>query len=119
MSRFRPARMRYIDALLRCLRDAGFSAETTYHAYHTLDSHILGFTLWELGHTIDAEAASALAANFIRDIAEDYPHLAEHAEQHLDDSRRDGVGDFEFGLDLILDGLERIRDADPALSQQT
>ena len=42
----RPARLRYMDALLGRLRRAGFSAETTYTAYHVLDAHIFGFSLW-------------------------------------------------------------------------
>ena len=49
-SRLRPARLRYMEALLGCLRSA-FSADTTYVAYHVLDAHIFGFSLWETGHT--------------------------------------------------------------------
>ena len=41
----------------------------------------------------------------------DYPYLAEHADQHMAAGARDGRHEFEFGLDLILDGLERIRDS--------
>ena len=52
--RIRPARLQYMDALLGRLRDAGFSAETTYHAYHVLDAHIFGFSLWEASHTYNA-----------------------------------------------------------------
>jgi AcrR family transcriptional regulator len=47
-------RLRYMEWLLKRLREADFSPELTYHAYHTLDSHILGFTLWQLGHAISA-----------------------------------------------------------------
>src|SRR5205809_5129785 len=46
----RSPRLRYVEWLLARLREAGFSAELTYHAYHALDSHILGFTMWQLGH---------------------------------------------------------------------
>src|SRR5256714_6338105 len=53
--RIRPARLRYMDLLLGRLREAGFSAETTYHAYHVLDGHIFGFSLWETSHTYTAE----------------------------------------------------------------
>ncbi|HET7353516.1 MAG TPA: TetR/AcrR family transcriptional regulator C-terminal domain-containing protein, partial [Gaiellaceae bacterium] len=45
------ARLRYIDALLRTLREAGFTPEQAYHAYHAIDGHTVGFTMWELGHT--------------------------------------------------------------------
>ena len=52
-----------------------------------------------------------LATTFLRELpADEYPHLAEHVEQHLRESDDDEEGEFEFGLDLILDGLERVRD---------
>jgi len=57
-----PARLRYMDSVLRCLRQAGFSAAATYHGYHALDSHILGFTLWEAGHAIKPEEIADLKA---------------------------------------------------------
>jgi AcrR family transcriptional regulator len=109
MSRFRPGRIRYIEWILGRLREAGFSAEITYHAYHTLDSHILGFTLWELGHSVDSEELEQAVATFLRESIHEYPHLAEHMQQHLSDSRRDEEGEFEFGLRLILEGLEKTR----------
>lgn len=109
-------RLGYMEWLLRRLREAGFSPELTYHAYHALDSHILGFTLWQLGHSaaaMDLGGAKDLAdfaATFARELrAGDYPHLAEHVEQHLAAPSDDGEREFEFGLNLILDGLERAR----------
>jgi AcrR family transcriptional regulator len=112
----RNARIRYMEWLLGRLREAGFSPELTYHAYHALDGHILGFTLWELGHSAAANAMrddkdfADFAASFVRELrAADYPYLAEHAEQHLAAAGDDGASEFEFGLDLILDGLERAR----------
>src|SRR5919197_817342 len=51
----RAPRLGYMEWLLRRLRDAGFSPELTYHAYHALDSHILGFTLWQPGHAAGAK----------------------------------------------------------------
>ena len=112
----RNARVRYMEWLLGRLREAGFSAELTYHAYHALDSHILGFTLWELGHSGAANAVRGdkdfadFAASFVRELrAADYPYLAEHAEQHVAAFGDEGTSEFEFGLDLILDGLERAR----------
>ena len=112
----RNARVRYMEWLLGRLREAGFSPELTYHAYHALDSHILGFTLWELGHSGAANAIRGdkdladFAASFVRELrAADYPYLAEHAEQHVAALGDEGTSEFEFGLDLILDGLERAR----------
>ena len=109
--RVSPARVRYMESLLRCLREGGFSAALTCHAYHALDSHIVGFTLWELTFPADSEELADIAQTFLRELpVDDYPYLAEHIEQHLTQSGHDGEGEFEFGLDLILDGLERLRD---------
>jgi AcrR family transcriptional regulator len=95
--------------MLRQLREGGFSPEVTYHAYHALDSHILGFTLWQLGHGIaDAEHLKELAAEFFARFGPDeYPYLREHAEQHFAGFGRGEKGAFELVLDLILDGFER------------
>ena len=106
-----PARLRYMDSVLRCLRQAGFSAAATYHGYHALDSHILGFTLWEAGHAIKPEEIAGLAAFLPVLTADGYPYLAEHAAQHLTGTGPQEQGEFEFGLRLIIDGLKRIRTA--------
>ena len=110
-------RLRYMEWLLKRLREAGFSPELTYHAYHALDSHILGFTLWQLGHAISAKELgggdlSDLVERFLRELpAADYPYLAEHARQHVAAPSGDGAREFEFGLALILDGLKRLSQA--------
>jgi AcrR family transcriptional regulator len=110
--RVRPGRLRYMDLLLGRLREAGFSAETTYSAYHVLDGHIFGFSLWETIHTYTAEEAANLAATFAQTITADaYPHLHEHAQQHFSEGPHREVSAFEFGLDLIVDGLKKIHDA--------
>ena len=113
------ARMRWMEAVLRTLREAGFSADMTHHAYHALDSHITGFTLWQVNMPFETKAELVdLAEGFLRQIpADEYPYVIEHAEQHLAPSSPDGKTEFEFGLDLILDGLERLRDADPATEE--
>jgi AcrR family transcriptional regulator len=108
-------RLRYIEWLLQRLREAGFSAESTYHAYHALDGHILGFTLWELGHSaaVTNIAAGQDVADFVaeklRELQTDYPYLAEHGELHLADAPAERPRAFDFGLDLILDGLRQLR----------
>jgi AcrR family transcriptional regulator len=117
-TRVRPARLRYMESLLRRLREAGFSAEETYHAYHALDSHILGFTLWQVGHVMpgdgprvtNKEELASFLATLLREFPlDDYPYLLEHGEQHLTEGSHKEEGEFEFGLGLILDGLKRIR----------
>jgi AcrR family transcriptional regulator len=107
-----PSRLRQIDALLGRLGDAGLPDEITDLAYHALDSHILGFTLWEAGYT---SAFQRLPADFmttmVRDLSlEGYPHLVDHVAYHLRPPSEDRRTAFEFGLDLILDGLERAGD---------
>ena len=100
-----------MDSLLGRLREAGFSAESTYHAYHVLDGHIFGFSLWQAGHSYSSAQVSDLVAEFERMIPiEIYPYLHEHGRQHLTEGGpHHEVSAFEFGLDLILDGLEKIR----------
>jgi AcrR family transcriptional regulator len=108
--RMRPSRLRYMDSLLGRLREAGFDAETTYHAYHVLDGHIFGFSLWEASHSFSDEDAAEMAEAFERAITpEEYPYLREHGEQHFAEGPHHDVSAFEFGLDLILDGLESKR----------
>ena len=112
----RGPRIRYMEWLLRRLREARFSAEMAYSAYHTLDSHIFGYTLWQLGHAAAARRImtgdtdmSEWAQGFIAQMRPNYPYLAEHAEQHMAAPAGEGQREFEFGLDLILDGLKRLR----------
>jgi AcrR family transcriptional regulator len=109
--RVSPARMQWMESVLRTLREAGFSADLTHHAYHALDSHITGFTLWQVSMPFETkEELVDLAEGFLREIPTDeYPYIIEHAEQHIAPSSPDGRTEFEFGLELILDGLERLR----------
>jgi hypothetical protein len=100
-----------MDLLLGRLREAGFSAEITYTAYHVLDGHIFGFSLWETSHSYTAEEASDLAAKFAQTITADaYPYLHEHAQQHFSEGPHREGSAFELGLDLIVDGLKKIRE---------
>jgi len=110
-------RIRYMEWLLRRLREAGFSAEVAYSAYHTLDSHIFGFTLWQLGHAEAArmvmppagEGVEEWAQRILEQLRDTYPYLAEHGEQHMAEEAPSGRYEFEFGLDLILEGLKKLR----------
>jgi len=104
-----PARLRYMDAILGTFREAGFSAGMTDHAYHALESHVMGFTLWEVGMNLGtAEDLRRIAGQFLSTFpAEGYPHMAEHIEQHMKPRAAGDPNEFEFGLGLILDGLDR------------
>ena len=108
------ARLRYMEWLLGRLEDAGFSPELVYRGYHALDSHILGFTMWHLGHSAGGEDLTGgldpdeFVARLVPQLqAAGYPHLAEHAKHHVSAPWRENLREFEFGLDLILDGLKK------------
>lgn len=106
-----PARMAYMESLLKSLRQAGFPPEIAYHGYHAVLMHILGFTVQELD-LIDGERNEMVAAFLQQITGPNYPYLAEHVRQHLDETGHDN--DFEYVLNLILDGLDRARDESPA-----
>jgi len=108
-----PANLRLHDAVLGCLRAAGFSVEMTVHAYSVQDAYIYGFALQETTMPLGTEEETAAMAEMMlaRFPADDYPHLAELTVGHILPPGYDYAKEFEYGLDLILDGLERIRDA--------
>jgi AcrR family transcriptional regulator len=104
------AQLRYMDALLKRLREGGLPPELTHHAYHALDSHIVGSALW-LARIPPKKELDVLANEVLSRLsAETYPDLVLHIQQHLSGEAR-GMQFFEFGLDLILDGIEQRRDA--------
>jgi AcrR family transcriptional regulator len=110
------AQFRYMDTLLKRLREAGLSPELTHHAYHALDSHIVGSALW-LARIPPKKELDALATDVLRQLPADaFPDLVLHIQQHLSGAAR-GMKFFEFGLDLILDGIERLRDASPSAAR--
>jgi AcrR family transcriptional regulator len=106
-----PANFRLVNSVLGCLREAGFSVENAVHAYSAQDAYIYGFALQEKTLPIDtpgelAEAAESMRRQFS---ADEYPHIAETITEHVTKSGYDFADEFAFGLDLILDGLERLR----------
>ena len=109
------ANLRLHDAVLGCLRAAGFSLEMTVHAYSVLDAYIYGFALQE--SDMSSETADDFAAEAQRqmheyqDVLADFPHLVEVVGGHVAKSGYDYATEFLFGLDLILDGLDRLRES--------
>jgi AcrR family transcriptional regulator len=105
------ANLRHHDAVIGCLRQAGFPVALTAHAYSLLDAYIYGFALQEasLPFTTPEETAEVAQSIMAAFPADAYPHLAELAVQHVLQPGYDYGDEFEFGLDLILDGLERAR----------
>ena len=110
-SGLRPARLSFMESLLARLEDAGFSDETSYHAYHVLDAFIFGFPLWEARHSLTAAEQAAVLEKVTQGLSfDDYPHLAKHRDQHLTEGPHHDVQAFEVGLDLLLKGLAELRD---------
>ena len=103
------ARLRNGDWMLRTLREAGFASDLIYHAFHILESYILGYTMQQLNFPYSGEELKGLATSFLEQLpADEYPDLVEHIKEHLDPHHEETSG-FEMGLGLILDGLDRAR----------
>jgi AcrR family transcriptional regulator len=107
-----PGLMRYGDSLMGCFRDAGFSKNLTYHAYHVIEGYILGYTTQVLNYrSVDVSQFEDIMVGFSRgDFQAEYPHFTEHALQHMEPAPgQEDVDGYELGLDVILEGLERLR----------
>jgi len=106
-----PANLRNHNAVMGCLREAGFSFEVAVHAYSAQDAYIYGFALQErdLGFTTPDSAAQAAKrrAETIGALDE-YPYLVE-VVMKLPEAGYDSAIEFAWGLDLILEGLEQLR----------
>jgi len=106
-----PTMLRYVDATIGCLRAAGFSYPLADHAWNALDAYIYGFTLQKLNFPLDPAEYAAAAQQFIHLIpVEQFPHL-NGMSQEVIAGRHDGIHQLELGLDVLLDGLERLRAA--------
>jgi len=105
-----PATLRHHDAVLGSLRAGGFTVEMAAHAFSVLDSYIYGFAMQEatlpFGETEEEtiEVATAMMSQVPPD---EYPHLTELTVEHILKPGYDYGQEFGFGLDLILDGLQR------------
>jgi AcrR family transcriptional regulator len=111
-SRPGPATLRHHDAVIGCLREAGFSIAMAAHAYSVLDSYIYGFALQQasLPFKTSEEVVEVANSILLPFPADAYPYLAEMTVQHILQSGYDHANEFEFGLDLVLDGLESVQD---------
>lgn len=104
-----PNMLRYIDATLGVLREAGFSWEETDRAWNTMDNYIYGFTLQQQNFPVNPDDYASAAASYLPMLpASRYPYMHEMTAR-LADGTHDGTLDFGFGLEVILDGLERRR----------
>ena len=113
-----PATLRHHDAVIGSLREGGFSIEMAAHAFSVLDSYIYGFALQEASlpfHT--AQETAEMTQMILKQLSPgEYPHLTELTLEHVLQPGYDYGTEYQFGLDLILDGLERARDTAPSLS---
>jgi AcrR family transcriptional regulator len=102
-----PATLRHHDAMLGTLRGAGFSIEMTAHAYALIDSYVYGFALQEAALPFEGpDTVAAVAGPMIEQFSTgQYPHLVELATEHVLRPGYDFGDEFDFGLTLILDGL--------------
>ena len=107
-----PANLRHHDTVIATLQAAGFSAELTAHAYALLDSYVYGFALQEAALPFqgpDGDGDGDVVEAIMERMAEDeYPHLVHMATSYYLQPGYDFGDEFGFGLDLILDGIERM-----------
>lgn len=103
-----PATLRYLDAVLGCLRAGGFSVEMAAHAFWLLDSYVYGHVVQEMSLPFDTTEDLAKSTGQILETtsSEDFPHLVEIATEQVMTGSYDVEKEFVFGLELILDALE-------------
>jgi AcrR family transcriptional regulator len=108
-----PANLRHHDAVIGSLRQGGFPIEMAAHAYSVLDGYIYGFALTKMNLPFDtSEEIADVAHSMLEPFPPgEYPHLVEILTEHVMKPGYYYGDEFEYGLDLILDGLERVRNA--------
>ena len=113
-----PATLRHHDAVIGSLRAADFSVDMAAHAFSVLDSYIYGFALQEASLPFgNAEETVELAETILEHLPPDeYPHLSELTVEHVLRPGYDYGAEYEFGLELILDGLDRARELSSSAS---
>jgi AcrR family transcriptional regulator len=107
-----PANLRHHDAVIGSLRSGGFDIAMAAHAYSLLDSYIYGFALTKMNLPFQAsEEVGEVAQTMLEPFpAGEYPYLLEILTDHVMKPGYDYGDEFEYGLDLILEGLERAGD---------
>jgi AcrR family transcriptional regulator len=105
-----PSRLRHMEGLLAALKGGGFDGDLADHAYHAIDISVLGWSLWEARYdAITRDAPPDLAATAREALGDDWPMMSAHLAFHLRPPAEPRVSTFELSLDLLLDGLERLR----------
>ena len=111
------ATLTHLNAVIGTLREGGFSVGLTAHAYALLDSYIYGFAMSEASLPINgpetvAEVAEAMSMMEVFSTGA-FPHLVEFSTEHIMKPGYDFGAEFEFGLDLVLEGLARSLSVEP------
>ena len=108
-----PANLRHHDAVIGSLRAGGFEIAMAAHAYSVLDSYIYGFALTKMNLPfVTPDDVVDVAQSMLEPFpADEYPNMVEILTEHVMKPGYDYADEFEYGLDLILDGLERGRSA--------
>jgi len=106
-----PNMLRYIDATIGCLREAGFSYPMADHAWTAVDAYVYGFTLQKLNFPLEPSEYASAAQQFLPLIPpEQFPYMHGMSLEVIE-GRHDGMHQLELGIDLLLDGFERLRQA--------
>jgi AcrR family transcriptional regulator len=105
-----PANLRHHDAVIGSLRAGGFDMAMAAHAYSLLDAYIYGFALTKMNLPFDATTDIAeMAGSMLEPFPlGEYPNLADFITEHAMKPGYDFADEFEYGLDVILDGLDRV-----------
>src|SRR3954469_6284285 len=105
-----PANLRHHDTVIATLQTAGFSAELTAHAYALIDSYVYGFALQEAALPFQGpDSVGVVAESIMKRMTEgEYPRLVHMATSYYLQPGYDFGDEFGFGLELILDGIERM-----------
>jgi AcrR family transcriptional regulator len=104
-----PATLRHHDTVIGTLRGAGFTIDLTAHAFSALDAYIYGFAMQQRSLPFDTleQAQEVGRQMFARMPPGAFPHLVELTVEHILQPGYDYGDEFEYGLDLVLDGLDR------------
>ncbi len=104
-----PATLHHHDTVIGTLRGAGFSVGLTAHAFSALDAYVYGFALQQRSLPFDTleEAQEVGRQMFARMPPGAYPHLTELTVEHILQPGYDYGDEFAYGLELVLDGLDR------------
>ncbi len=103
-----PVMLRYTDSTLGYLHRGGFSPELSDYAWNSIDSYLYGFLQQVFNFPFETSEFQSKAEEFMPELSSDtYPYLYSLAQQ-VSNGTHDGIPDFDFGLNLILDGLEKL-----------